>query len=175
MAQKKQNNDTLGDRVFTTQKIIDIEEKENLGYPLKQYERIWFKNQKGVRRSNITFAMTNDEVSEYAKCKLSVHYFAEKYCKIKLDDGSIGSMKLRNYQKDIIDLYTKNRFSILMASRQIGKCISAFTRLSVVDDFKKEVYDVPFYELYYSTIKLNRKLNFLEKIKYFLYKLHDRI
>lgn len=54
-----------------------------------------------------------------------MQYFAEKYCKIKREDGSIGPMKLRDYQKDILNLYDKSRFSILMASRQIGKTVSA--------------------------------------------------
>ena len=115
MAQKSSK---LGDRVFTTEKIKEIKEKENLGHPIKQYEKLWFKNQTGVRKAGITFAMSDKEISEYAKCKMSVHYFAEQYCKIKLEDGKIGHMKLRDYQKDIINLYTKNRFSILMASRQ---------------------------------------------------------
>lgn len=54
-----------------------------------------------------------------------MQYFAEKYCKIKREDGSIGPMKLRDYQKDILNLYDKSRFSILMASRQVGKTVSA--------------------------------------------------
>src|SRR6266403_149032 len=52
-------------------------------------------------------------------------YFSEKYCKIKREDGSIGQMKLRDYQKDILNLYDNNRFSILMSSRQSGKTVSA--------------------------------------------------
>ena len=34
-------------------------------------------------------------------------------------------MRLRDYQNDVLNLYMKNRFSILMASRQVGKTISA--------------------------------------------------
>lgn len=171
----KKKLNTLGDRVFTTEKVKEIEEKENLGYPLKQHEKLWFKNQRGVRKAGIAFAMTNKEVSEYAKCKLSVHYFAEKYCKIKVEDGTIDNMKLRDYQKDIIDLYTKNRFSILMASRQTGKCSSPFTKIYIVDDITKETYETAFYDLYYSTISTFRKLKPIEKFKYFLYRIHDKI
>ena len=111
--------------VLNTKIVDEILQKENMGIKLKNSEKLWFSNIKGVRRSNIPFAMTNDEISEYAKCKMSVQYFAQKYCHIKREDGSIGPMTLRDYQKDVIDLYTQNRFSILMASRQTGKTVSA--------------------------------------------------
>ena len=111
--------------ILNTEKIKEIQEKERLALPLKLNERLWFKNNPGVRRPGLKFAMTQEELNEYLRCKLSVYYFAEHYCKIKLEDGQIGQMKLREYQKDIIKLYTENRYSILMASRQSGKTVSA--------------------------------------------------
>lgn len=123
--QQETNRQQTKSKLLTTEKVDDIIKRENLGETIPRHEKLWFKNQIGVRKSGIPFGMTDNEVEEYGKCKLSVHYFAEKYCKIKLSDGTIGNMKLREYQKDIIDLYIKNRFSILMASRQTGKTISA--------------------------------------------------
>lgn len=111
--------------ILTTEIIKDIEERENLGKILKRYEKIWFSNLRGIRKSNLVFAMTDMEFEEYIKCKINIHYFAENYCQIKREDGTIGPMTLRDYQKDIIDLYTKNPRSILMASRQTGKTVSA--------------------------------------------------
>ena len=84
-------------------------------------------------------------------------------------------MKLREYQKDIIDLYTQNRFSILMASRQVGKCSSPFSIINIKDETTNEIYETSFYNLYYNTIQLYRKLYFTEKVKYFLYKLYEKI
>ncbi len=120
MAEKKEESNVL-----TTKKVDEIIHKENMGIKLKNSERLWFTNIKGVRKANIPFAMNDGEMNEYLKCKMSVHYFAQKYCQIKREDGTIGPMTLRDYQKDIIDLYTQNRFSILMASRQTGKTVSA--------------------------------------------------
>lgn len=111
--------------IFDTKSVEEITAKINDGYVIKRFQNPWFKNEVGVRRSGLTFALTDDEIQEYIKCKLDIHYFAEKYCKIKTEDGSIGSMTLRDYQEDILDLYHNNRFSILMGSRQIGKTISA--------------------------------------------------
>lgn len=110
---------------FTTKMVDDITEKLNLGYQIKRENNPWWKNMIGVRKAGLAFAVTNEEYEEYLKCKVDIHYFAEKYCKIKLEDGSVGSMRLRDYQKDILDLYNNNRFSILCASRQVGKTVSA--------------------------------------------------
>jgi len=111
--------------IFTSKNIVDITQQISDGYVIKRYQNPWFKNEVGVRRSGITFALSEDEIQEYIRCKLDIHYFAEKYCKVKREDGSIGNIRLRDYQKDILDLYTKNRFSILCASRQAGKTVNA--------------------------------------------------
>lgn len=113
------------DYVLTTEIVDDIINRENLGKKLGRHEKLWFSNMRGIRKANLTFAMTELEFEEYIKCKINIQYFAEKYCQIKREDGTIGPMTLRDYQKDIIDLYTKNPRSILMASRQTGKTVSA--------------------------------------------------
>jgi hypothetical protein len=160
--------------ILTTELVNDIEIRENLGKILKRYEKLWFQNLRGVKKSNITFAMTDDEFEEYIKCKINIHYFAEKYCQIKREDGSIGPMKLRDYQKDIIDLYTKNPRSILMASRQTGKCNSFNTNVLAISD-DDNIIKTPIGMLYYDELRKERKITLLEKIKiklyYFIYKL----
>jgi len=111
--------------IFTTQLINEVTDKINDGVVIKRFENPWFQSEVGLRKSGITFRLSQDEIEEYIKCKLDIHYFAEKYCKIKTEDGSIQNIKLRDYQKKILNLYTGSRFSILMGSRQIGKTINA--------------------------------------------------
>ena len=156
--------------ILTSEIVNNIEERENLGKLLKRHEKIWFSNVRGVRKPYLTFAMTDHEFEEYIKCKINIHYFAENYCQIKREDGSIGPMKLRDYQKDIIDLYTKNPRSILMASRQTGKCLIFNTLASFISD-NGELVKIPIGQLYYSYLNEERKLKILEKIKIFLYKM----
>ena len=154
--------------ILTTEIVNEIEEKENLGKILKRHEKLWFTNTRGVRRANLIFAMTDDEFEEYIKCKINIHYFAENYCQIKREDGSIGPMKLRDYQKDIIDLYTKNNRSILMASRQTGKCLIFNTLVTIISE-NGQILKMPIGLLYYNEVKKERKLSILEKIKIKLY------
>lgn len=111
--------------IFTSRNVEEITREINDGVIIKRYQNPWFKNEVGVRRSGITFALTDAEIEEYIKCKMDIHYFAEKYCRVKTEDGSISNIRLRDYQKDILDLYYGGRFSILCGSRQIGKTISA--------------------------------------------------
>jgi len=124
MAQTKEN---VEERkfIFDTRIVDDITQKINDGVVIKRFQNPWFSSEIGLRKSGLTFKMADDEIQEYIRCKIDIHYFAEKYCRIKTEDGSIQNIKLREYQKEILDLYTKNRFSILMGSRQIGKTINA--------------------------------------------------
>lgn len=111
--------------VFTTKLVDEATDKINDGIVIKRYQNPWLKSEVGLRRSGVTFRMTPDEQQEYVRCALDVHYFVEKYCKVKREDGSIGNILLRDYQKEILDNFVNSRFNILMASRQVGKTISS--------------------------------------------------
>lgn len=175
----KKDEEDASNHVLTTERIVEIMEKENLGLQLKKYERLWFKNERGVRRANIAFGMTDDELSEYTKCKLDVHYFAEKYCKVKREDGSVGNIKLRGYQKELINLYTQNARSIAICSRQIGKCLfgTSTVKIAIFDETYSSytIEEKYIYELYYNEIKKTRKLTILEFIKLILYRLLSKV
>lgn len=155
--------------VLTTKKVDEIRKKHEQGLKLHRGEKYWFMGEPDVRKAGLTFAMTKDEITEWVKCNESVQYFAEKYCKIKREDGTVGEIKLRDYQQDILDLYTQNRFSILMSSRQMGKCCSPDTWVTIKNSDKQKVKKT-LGELYYELIKTYRKLTILESIKLFLYK-----
>ena len=138
--------------VFNSELVEELTQKLNDGIVLKRYQNPWFKNEVGNRRAGITFAMTPEEISEYIKCKTDIKYFAQKYCKIKVEDGSIKNLTLRDYQVDILELY-QNRKSILCGSRQIGKCQSALTHIFLDNNIK-----IPIFKIYYEELK---KINVL--------------
>jgi hypothetical protein len=150
--------------VFTSKNVEEITNKINDGVVIKRYENPWFENQVGVRRSGITFAWTDEQIQEWVKCSKDIYYFAEKYCKVKTEEGNISHIKLRDYQYNILDLYTKNRFSILMGSRQIGKCVT-FNTLVNLESGEKVRIGI----LYYTIKSMERNLTFLEKLKISLY------
>lgn len=157
--------------ILTTKKVEEILNKQNLGEKISLHEKIWFNNEPGVRKAKLKFAPTKHELDEYTKCKLNIHYFAEKYCKIKREDGSVGPMVLRDYQKKMIDLMTQNNYSILMCSRQTGKCNTLITKVLIKNTQTNESYETTLGEIYYGIISIERKLTFLENVKLVLYKL----
>jgi hypothetical protein len=150
------------------------------GYKLSRDEKFWFANFNLVRRAGLTFSYTDEEILEYAKCKFGidendmpyqdgvskkmkltgVQYFAENYCKIKNEQGQIKNIRLRDYQKEIMDMFINNRFSVLMAARQGGKCNIAYTKI-ITNNGETTLFEI--------WREYNKNLSFLEKIKYFLY------
>lgn len=153
--------------IWTTKMVEEATEKINNGFVLSRLENPFFEKVVGLRTSGLTFKMTPDEQEEYIKCAIDIHYFAGKYCYIKGEDGQPIIIPLRDYQNEILDDFFTNRFNILMASRQIGKCFSFNTIISIERDGIQ--YDIRFGKLYYSMISKERKLTILEKLKIKLY------
>lgn len=153
--------------VFTTKLVDDATDKINDGVVVKRYQNPWLKGEVGIRRSGVTFKMSPAEQQEYIRCALDIHYFTEQYCKTKREDGSVGSITLRDYQKDILDNFVDSRFNILMASRQVGKC-SGFNTLCSIEKDNIQI-DIRIGKLYYYMLNQERSLTLLEKIKIKLY------
>lgn len=169
--------------IFTTKKIAELKEKHDMGFKVARDEKFWFKNFLDVRRDGLTFSYTDEELVEYAKCKMGVdtegeiltnpdfqtvdktgiQYFAENYCKIKREDGSVGEIRLRDYQDGILDLYMNNRFSLLVGSRQIGKCLTPNT---LVESTSSD--GLSMYEIYYEN---KENMTFLDHLKLRIYRL----
>jgi hypothetical protein len=161
--------------IFTTKLVDDATEKINDGILIKRFQNPWLKSEVGLRRSGVSFKMSIEEQQEYVKCALDIHHFTEKYCRVKREDGSVGDIQLRDYQKEILDNFVNSRFNILMASRQVGKCNQLTTKvLCEIIDGKGNIInkEIPMYKLLF-IYKINR--NIFDYIKYFLYKIIDII
>jgi hypothetical protein len=156
--------------VWTSQMVDSAREQISNGFVLKRIENPFYDNTPGLRKSGLTFKMTPEEVDEYIKCKMDVHYFAETYCWVKGEKGDPVKLKLRDYQKEMLDNFFNNRFNILMASRQTGKCFVYNTQISIYDKNLDKYFDIKAYELLY---KFKKNKNFFDWLKYFTYNLID--
>ena len=66
---------------------------------------------------------SKEQLQEFIKCSSNPVYFINNYVKIiNVDDGVV-PFKLHKFQTDMVKLFDENRFSITLASRQIGKCV----------------------------------------------------
>ncbi len=149
--------------VFNSKMVEEVTQKLNDGVILKRNQNPWMAGEVGIRRPNVSFMMTEEEEEEYIKCALDIHYFTEKYCKVKTEDGSVQNITLRDYQNEIMDNFVNNRFNILVASRQVGKCLTFNTLVNITSSntLGKERLGI----LYYDHIKKIRKLTLIEIIK----------
>ena len=77
---------------------------------MKRKDRIFHQGVIGLRKSNIIYDYSNEELTEYAKCYNNINYFIDKYC----------SMKLLGFQEEILKHFEENRFTIFLSSRQTG-------------------------------------------------------
>lgn len=152
--------------VFNSVNVKEATDKINDGIVLKRYQNPWLKGEIGLKRAGLTFKMTNEEQQEYVKCALDIHHFTEKYCKVKTEDGSIGNIELRDYQAEILDNFIDNRFNILMASRQVGKCFSLITNVLKHNTSSNTLTKTPLYKLYFEHKK---NLSVYDKLKLFIY------
>lgn len=116
--------------IWTTDKINKLIEDINNGEKdIRKLTNSPFKdNDMSLRRENLPFEYTPEEMVEMSKCKKSPLYFITNYCVIQTNNGRMVVKKaggLRDFQIDIINNYDKNPLNILMASRQTGKTVTS--------------------------------------------------
>ena len=116
--------------IWTTEKINQLVDDINNG--VKDVRKLGmspFKdNDINLRRENLPFEYTPEEIEELAKCKSSLLYFAINYCVITTPSGRKllkDAGGLRDFQEQILKAYKDNPLNILMASRQTGKTVTS--------------------------------------------------
>jgi hypothetical protein len=109
---------------WSTQKIQELLRKgEEEGLDYKSVDNPFHEGETDLKRANLLYEYTPEEIVEIQKCAQDSVYFA-KYCQVMTDDG-LRNIELRDYQKSILREYQRHRFSILLAPRQIGKSVTS--------------------------------------------------
>lgn len=125
------------------------------------------------RLGNIVFNYTDSEIEEIKKCAKDITYFAEKYCVVMTDEG-LQQIQLRNYQIEMLKHFVAHRFSVVLASRQVGKCFLPSTSIYISKDNKKfQITMNKFWRFMIRNSNLPRKYKLLNFIKYNLYEVYS--
>jgi hypothetical protein len=120
----KEESDVESSRiVWSTRQINDLLLALDQGYRPK-VKMPFYEGKQFLRKGNIVFEYTDEEIAELARCATDIVYFAEKYAVVMTDDG-IKRVKLREYQKRMLRNFQSERFNIVLASRQMGKTVTA--------------------------------------------------
>jgi len=157
-------------KVWTTKKVHDEIERIEKGLPADY--SAFYDGQIEMKAADVVFEPTQEEWIELAKCAADVTYFGNTYCHSMTDEG-IRQIKLRPYQEDMLKSFQDNRFVVMLASRQIGKCSLFSSKIKI--KVKQNFYLISIGELYYQILKANRKLTIIEKIKFFLWFLYNKL
>ena len=120
----KDNDDSSASKlVWSTKKVADLIVAMDQGYRPK-ISLPFYEGKQFLRKGNIVFEYTDEEIQELARCASDIVYFAEKYAVVMTDEG-IRKVKLRDYQKDMLRNFQNERFNVVLASRQMGKTVTA--------------------------------------------------
>ena len=86
--------------IWSTKKVNDLVLALDQGYRPK-VALPFYEGKQFLRKGNIVFEYTDEEIQELAKCASDIVYFAEKYAVVMTDEG-IRRVELRDYQKDML-------------------------------------------------------------------------
>lgn len=110
--------------VWSTKAIKLYEEDINNG--IERKETPFYFNNPQLRRPNLLFEYTQEEMMELVKCKNDVNYFANHYAYSKSPTtGALEQITLRDYQENLLHTISDNRFTIIVSARQSGKTVSS--------------------------------------------------
>ena len=173
---EKDNGIGASTTVWTTEKINKLlDDYADGSVDIRGYKGSPFlNNDVNLRKPKLQFQYTKDEMREWRRCAKDPIYFAKNFCKLFTEDGYI-NVNLRDYQRELINGFLDNRFSILMAARQVGKCFIFSTLMKIYDKRTGETCDIPFYELWYGILRKNKMVNVYSWLKYRLYKIYDKL
>jgi len=82
-----------------------------------------------LKKTNVKYEYSKEEILEYQKCANDPLYFMENYVRIvSLDEGLV-PFKMYDFQKRIVNTIHKNRFTICKLPRQSGKSTTTVSYL----------------------------------------------
>ena len=82
-----------------------------------------------LKKANTEIEFTEEQISEFIKCREDPVYFAKNYIKIiNVDEGLVG-FNMWPFQEKLIKRFHDNRFNICMMPRQTGKSTTSVSYL----------------------------------------------
>lgn len=94
------------------------------------YQQTYLKN-KRLPRAGVEFEWTPERIKELKKAQEDILHFAENYFYIITTDEGKTKIQLYPAQKRVIKSLVDNRFVVVSASRQCGKCFCAGTKIKI--------------------------------------------
>jgi hypothetical protein len=107
----------------------------------KQKKEIYMNNP-ALPTVDAQFEWSPEMVSELKKCKENILHFAENHFYIINTDEGKQKIKLHPYQKKALRMIRDQRFSIMLFSRQTGKCLKNNTLCKIMNKKTGELQEL---------------------------------
>jgi uncharacterized protein YnzC (UPF0291/DUF896 family) len=147
---------------WSTERVNELLRKiDEEGLDYKEVDNPFHDQNPDLKKPNLLWEYTNEEILEMRKCAEDVTYFA-KYCQVMTDEG-LNYIKLRDYQSSVLREYQANRFNIFLAPRQVGKCLLN----------NSQIIDTNGNNISINKLKPSNNITILEKCKSLLYYLYN--
>lgn len=78
-----------------------------------------------LKKEGVKIQFEDWQVEEYIKCANDPIYFIQNYVKIVHVDRGVVPFEMWDFQRDMVDTFHNNRFSIVRCPRQVGKTVSS--------------------------------------------------
>ena len=95
----------------------------------------YLRGNPGLKTANVEEMISRDElnnrISEITKCKKDPVYFANRYFTIISPKRGKHIIETYKKQNELLETFVNNNRVICCASRQIGKCVSYFTWITI--------------------------------------------
>ena len=88
-----------------------------------------YKGNPNLKAAAVRHSYTEAEIKEFVKCSKDPTYFIEKYVNIVSIDEGLVPFTLYPFQKEMIDTFHENRFTICKLPRQSGKSTTILSYL----------------------------------------------
>lgn len=147
--------------VWSTDVLRQYEAAKTLGHKVS-VKSPYHDGNELLRRGNLVFNYTDEELLELIKCSKDILYFAENYATVTTDEG-IRRVQMRDYQKKILKNLQDNRFNIILSSRQVGKCVAGESK--VIESSESVDRNVRIDLLYYREKIKNNKGKWIDRLK----------
>ena len=82
-----------------------------------------------LKAANQQQRFTKKQVEEFIRCQDNPVYFIENYLQIVTLDHGLQPFKMFNFQREMVDTFHNNRFSICKLPRQSGKSTTTISYL----------------------------------------------
>lgn len=111
-------------------------------------QSLFYNNNNSLKKSGVEEQFTDEHVQELTRCFQDVAYFVRNYIYIvSLDEGRV-LFNLYDYEKEMIDVFHNNRFCVVRAGRQLGKCLKKSINIRVRNKKTGDIYEQPIGDFY---------------------------